>query len=221
MNENSFIGFLKRLDSLKPLVGLVATVAPAYLVALLYFGGSPATTDVGYQPKQPVPYSHALHAGELGLDCRYCHNTVEHTAEAAIPPTHTCMNCHTNILPQSPDLEAVRQSWSTGLPLPWIRVHDLPDFAFFNHSVHVNRGVGCEECHGRVDRMEVIYQAETLSMSWCLDCHRSPAARLRPAELVTHMGWSPGDGVDRETLGRELIAEHGISPPEDCSACHR
>jgi len=121
---------------------------------------------VGYQPVQPVPYSHALHVGQLGIDCRYCHNTVEVAAQAAIPPTQTCMNCHAKIRAQSPKLLPVRESYATGMPVHWMRVHDLPDFVYFNHSAHVRRGVSCVECHGRVDKMEVVYQQEPLSMGW-------------------------------------------------------
>lgn len=212
--------FPRWVDSLKPVVGGLVALAPLYGLALLYYGGSPATTDVGYQPEQPVRYSHALHAGELGIDCRYCHDTVEQAAHAAIPATETCMNCHAAIFAQSELLAVVRESHASGLPLAWIRVHDLPDYAFFDHSIHVQRGVGCAECHGRVDRMEVVYQAAPLTMGWCLDCHRDPAPHLRPLDEITNMAWPP-EGVDREALGRELIATHGIRPPEDCSACHR
>ncbi len=151
--------------------------------------GSPRrATDVGYAPEQPVPYSHALHAGQLGIDCRYCHNTVETAAHAAVPPTQTCMNCHAAIRKESEKLIPVRASYATGMPIPWVRVHDLPDYVYFNHSAHVRRGVGCVSCHGRVDTMEVVYQAEPLSMGWCLDCHRNPERHLRPVEFVTEHG---------------------------------
>ncbi len=166
-----------------------------------------------------MAYSHALHAGELGIDCRYCHNTVENAAHAAIPPTETCMNCHTNIFPDSPRLIAVRESYATGMPVPWIRVHDLPDYVYFNHSAHVRRGVGCVECHGRVDKMEEVYQAETLSMGWCLDCHRDPYPRLRPVDEVFNMAWEPVE--DRRTLGARLAQQYNIHPSEDCGVCHR
>jgi hypothetical protein len=166
-----------------------------------------------------VPYSHALHAGELGIDCRYCHNTVEQAAHAAIPPTQTCMNCHTNIYPESPLLLPVRESYATGLPMRWVRVHDLPDYVYFNHSAHVNRGVGCAECHGRVDKMEVVYQAEPLSMGWCLDCHRNPETRLRPADKITDMAWVRDK--DPRVVGGRWRPRHPVNPPEDCSTCHR
>jgi hypothetical protein len=203
--------FPKWVDSLWPLIAAVLGAVPVYLLALLYLAGSPRTTDVGYEPSQPVPYSHALHAGELGLDCRYCHTSVERAASATIPPTATCMNCHATIFPDSDKLAAVRASHRTGMPVPWVRVHDLPDYSYFDHSAHVNAGVGCIECHGRVDRMEVVRQVEPLTMSWCLDCHRDPAPRLRPPAEVTNMTWRPGaDHATRE-----------VAPSEDCSRCHR
>ncbi len=210
--------FPKWLDRLRPIVGVVLLVAPLYIGGIVYFGFSPRATDVGYAPDQPVPYSHALHAGELGIDCRYCHTTVEKAGFAAIPPTQTCMNCHTNIKVDSAELLPVRESYASGEPVQWVKVHDLADYAYFNHSVHVNRGVGCVECHGRVDKMEVVYQEERLSMGWCLECHRNPEPHLRPVEYVTTMDWT---AEDREALGAQLKADHNINPPEDCSACHR
>ena len=191
------------------------------LVALVWYGGSPLTTDVGYAPVQPVPYSHAVHAGQLGIDCRYCHTTVEVAAHAAIPPTETCMNCHTNIRGASPVLLPVRDSYTSGMPVPWVRVHDLPDYVYFNHAAHVRRGVGCVECHGRVDKMEVVHQEQPLSMGWCLDCHRNPDAHLRPPELVTKMDWSPPAGQTNAEVGREIRAKLSLRPSEDCSTCHR
>ncbi|MFO0566053.1 MAG: cytochrome c3 family protein [Polyangiaceae bacterium] len=192
-------------------------VAPVYLTAFVWYGFSPKTTDVGYQPKQPVPYSHALHAGKLGIDCRYCHNTVDQTAHAASPPTETCMNCHARIWAESPKLEPVRESYKTGKPIQWAKVHDLPDYVYFNHSAHVTRGVGCVSCHGRVDRMEEVYQKEPLSMGWCLDCHRAPEAALRPPAEATNMSWV----APSPTFGAEFKKANNINPPEDCSTCHR
>ena len=213
--------FPKWVDDLRPLAAALLLGAPIVLVALVWYGGSPATTDVGYAPVQPVPYSHALHAGELGIDCRYCHTTVEVAAHAAIPPTETCMNCHTNIRGASPKLRPVRESYASGMPVPWVRVHDLPDYVYFNHSAHVRRGVGCVECHGRIDKMEVVYQAKELSMGWCLDCHRNPDVHLRPPELATQMDWRPPEGRNKTDVGREVRKRLGLSPSEDCSTCHR
>lgn len=208
------------VDSLRPVFAvLLLGIAPIYTIALVWYGFSPKTTDAGYQPDQPVPFSHALHAGELGMDCRYCHTTVEKAAFAAVPPTDLCMGCHTTILPNSDQLVALRESYETGLPVPWIKVHDLPDYAYFNHSAHVSRGVSCVECHGRVDRMEVVYQKETLSMGWCLDCHRNPDARLRPVELVTRLDWRPDE--DPAALGARIRIANDINPSTDCSTCHR
>ena len=208
------------LDTIKPVVAVGLAVVPVYVITMLYLGGSPETINVGYQPVQPVEYSHALHAGELGIDCRYCHNTVERTAGASIPSTDTCMNCHAKIHGESEKLAPVRASYESGMSVRWIRVHDLADYVYFNHSAHVTRGVGCVECHGRVDRMEVVHQVESLSMGWCLDCHRNPETRLRPVDRVTDMEWAPEDG-DRESLGARLRAELDIHPSEDCSTCHR
>ena len=208
------------VDSLRPWIGAALALAPVYLLGLLYFGGSPQATDVGYQPEQPVPYSHALHAGELGIDCRYCHNTVETSAHASIPATEVCMNCHTAIHPDSEKLEAVRASYESGLSVPWVRIHDLPDYAYFNHSVHVSRGVGCVECHGRVDKMEEVYQDQPLSMGWCLDCHRNPDQHLRPPAEVTNMAWT-ASAEEQQAIAAELRGSLNIHPKEDCSTCHR
>ena len=213
--------FPKWVDDLRPLAAALALGAPVVLVALIWYGGSPATTDVGYAPVQPVPYSHALHAGDLGIDCRYCHTNVEVSAHAAIPPTETCMNCHTNVRGASAKLLPVRDSYQSGMPVPWVRVHDLPDYVYFNHSAHVRRGVGCVECHDRIDKMDVVYQAKPLSMGWCLDCHRNPDAHLRPPELVTQMDWRPPQGKTAEEVGREVREKLRLKPSEDCSTCHR
>ena len=207
------------VDSLRPVIAGLAVLAPVYLATLFYYGGAPDTLNVGYAPEQPVPYSHALHAGELGIDCRYCHNTVEQTAHAALPPTQTCMNCHTNIYSQSPKLVPVRESFATGMPVDWIRVHDLPDYVYFNHSAHVRRGVGCVSCHGRIDTMEVVAQVEPLSMGWCLRCHRNPEPHLRPVEFVTQLDWVPME--DQAVLGKRLRETNNINPPTDCYTCHR
>jgi hypothetical protein len=211
--------FPRWTTTVRPGLAILFLGGPLYVVLLFLYGFSPQTRDTGYQPTQPVPYSHALHAGELGIDCRYCHSTVERAARAAIPPTEVCMNCHTGIRARSEKLIPVRESFATGNPVHWVRVHDLPDFVYFNHSAHVRRGVGCVECHGRVDKMDVVYQAETLSMGWCLDCHRNPDARLRPPEMVTKMDWVPEE--DPATLGRRLRVENNINPRTDCWICHR
>jgi hypothetical protein len=217
--SNDIFTFPRWLNILRPAIAVGALGGVLYAVTVVYLGASPRTTDVGYMPEQPVPYSHALHVGQLGMDCRYCHNTVEHAAHAAVPPTQTCMNCHSMVRTNSEKLTPVRQSYASGMPVEWIRVHDLPDYVYFNHSAHVTRGIGCVSCHGRVDTMEVVYQAEPLSMGWCLECHRNPERHLRPVEYVTQLDWVPQE--DQEALGAKLAEMHGINPPVDCNGCHR
>jgi len=211
--------FPRWTNGLRPVLAVLLIGTPAYLLFLLAYAGSPETTHTRYQPVQPVPYSHALHAGQLGIDCRYCHNTVETAAFAAIPPTQTCMNCHHAILADSPKLLPVRESYASGLPIEWIKVHDLPNYVYFNHGAHIQHGVGCVTCHGRVDKMEVVYQAMPLTMGWCLDCHRNPEQRLRPIEYVTRMDWTPEES--QPILGERLRTEYDANPGEDCWVCHR
>lgn len=195
--------------------------APLVLGGIIFafsYWASPWFTDVGYSPHQPVAFSHKLHAGDLGLDCRYCHNTVEVSAKAAIPPTQTCMNCHTKVAATSPKLAKVRASWEEDKPIEWVRVHMLPDYAFFDHSVHIAAGVGCASCHGRIDQMPEVSQAKPLSMGWCLECYRDPGKHIRPADVkVTQMDWEPSEAHNKTTArsGRE------VAPPEHCSGCHR
>ncbi len=186
---------------------------------LFWYYASPRYMDVGYEPQQPVPYSHKLHAGDLGLDCRYCHTTVETSAYAGVPPTNTCMNCHKLVLPASEKLDPVRESYNTGVPIQWVRVHKMPDFTYFDHSIHINAGVGCNSCHGNVREMEVVRQVEPLSMGWCLDCHRQPEQQLRPASEITNMEWSPPK--DNSAFAKKIMSQKHLNPPEDCSGCHR
>ena len=154
------------------------------------------------------------------MDCRYCHTSVEKAAHASVPPTQTCMNCHTQIRPESPKLTKVKESYTTGLPVEWTRIHKLPDFAYFDHSAHVNRGIGCVSCHGRIDKMEVVYQKSPLSMGWCLDCHRNPDINLRPLDKITTLSFdSATDLTEDERL--DLKKKYHIAPSEDCSTCHR
>lgn len=203
---------------------------PAYVVAgtlfslitvtgFVWYYFSPWYTDVGYRPEQPVAYSHKLHADDLGLDCRYCHNFVEFSPHANIPPTQTCMNCHKIILPDSEKLLPIRESWAQKLPMNWVRVHELPDFAYFNHSAHLNAGVGCASCHGNVAQMEVVAQNQPLSMSWCLDCHRDPRMHLRERSELTNMNWLPP--ADQLDFAEKVMIEKNIDPTVDCSGCHR
>jgi hypothetical protein len=188
-------------------------------IGFFWYFGSPQYTDVGYQPVQPVPYSHKLHAGDLGLDCRYCHLGVEVSAFATVPPTQTCMNCHTLIKTDSEKLKPVQESWASGDPIGWIRIHDLPDYSYFNHSAHIHAGVGCASCHGNIAEMEEVIQVKPLSMGWCLDCHRAPELHLRPEQEITNMKWIPSE--NQIALAQKLMKERNIKPPVDCSGCHR
>jgi len=206
-------------DGFRPILGIAAVLTPTYIVALFIYGASAATLQVGYAPEQPIPFSHALHAGKLGMDCRYCHNTVETADAAAIPPLATCMNCHKSIQTNSPKLAPLRAAWEGEQPLRWTKVHDLPEFAYFSHAPHLRAGVSCVECHGRVDQMERVQTEKPLSMGWCLDCHRNPEPFLRPREEVFNLGWTTTE--DRSLLGAKLRKENGINPRTDCSTCHR
>jgi len=169
--------------------------------------------------QQPVPFSHDHHVSAIGIDCRYCHTSVETSSFAGIPPTATCMNCHSQIWSDSPMLEPVRQSYRTGQPLHWSRVHDLPDFVYFDHSIHVAKGIGCVECHGRIDRMPLTYQASPLQMRWCLDCHRDPERRLRPRSEIFNMTWQPPGDAAR--LRADLAKQYRVESMTDCYTCHR
>jgi hypothetical protein len=178
-------------------------------------------TGVAMVRQQPVPFSHEHHVGGLGIDCRYCHDLVETSATAGIPPTYTCMTCHSQIWTGAPMLAPVRQSLAEGKPLHWQRVHDLPGYVYFNHSIHVAKGVGCATCHGRLDSMKLTYKTAPLTMGWCLDCHRDPAPNLRPRDRIFDLAWrSPADDG---RLGERLMREYGVRTTglTDCSTCHR
>lgn len=184
---------------------------------------SPWVTRVNVPREQPVPFSHEHHVTGLGLDCRYCHTSVEKSAFAGIPPVKTCMTCHSQIWTNAQLLEPVRESFRTGAPLAWTRVHDLPDFVFFNHSIHIHKGIGCASCHGRVDRMPITWQVETLQMRWCLSCHRNPEAYLRPRSEVFNMNYE-ATPAEQAVLGPRLAREYGVLPVRqltDCVTCHR
>jgi hypothetical protein len=176
-------------------------------------------TQVGVPRAQPVPFSHKHHVQDDGIDCRYCHTSVEVSAVAGIPPTETCMSCHSQIWANADMLEPVRASFRTGQSLEWTRVHDLPDFVYFNHSIHVNKGIGCSTCHGRVDRMPLMYKVNTLYMQWCLECHRAPEHYVRPRNQVFNMAYEAPE--DQMELGRRLVAEYKIQKLTDCVTCHR
>jgi len=175
---------------------LTGVIVIALGVTLDSLQRSPWVTRQGQRPDQPVPFSHKHHVVGLGLQCQYCHTSVEKSSYAGIPPTKTCINCHSQIWTNAQLLEPVRQSWATGASIPWIKVHDLPDYVYFNHSIHVNKGIGCASCHGRVDEMPLMYQQNTLQMEWCLNCHRNPGVNLRPTSEIYNMAWS-GPSTDK------------------------
>ncbi len=199
------------------LFGAIFFVA-ASLWVIAELNRSAWATREGVIRNQPIPFSHDHHTAGLGIDCLYCHTSVEESAFAGIPPTATCINCHKLIWNDSPMLEPVRESYRTGEPIEWVRVNDLPDYVYFNHSIHVAKGMGCATCHGRVDRMPLIKQVNSLQMEWCLDCHRSPEQYVRPRSEIYNMAWV---AEDQETLGAQLVAEYEIESRLSCSACHR
>jgi hypothetical protein len=180
---------------------------------------SPYETMQEVPREQPVPFSHEHHVGGLGIDCRYCHTTVEYSSFANIPPTKVCMNCHSQMWAVSPELEPVRESYRTGRSIAWTRVHDLPEFVYFNHSIHISKGVGCSSCHGRVDKMPLMWQAKPLTMEWCLDCHRHPERQVRPRDKVFDMAYTPPP--DQIALGHRLMKQYHIQSLTSCSTCHR
>jgi len=194
-------------------------IAAGGLWVTLEVNRSPYVTRAYEARAQPVPFSHAHHVGGIGIDCRYCHTSVDKAAFAGIPPTQTCMNCHSQVWSQSPTLEPVRASFRTDTSIEWTRVHDLPDFAYFNHSAHVNKGIGCSTCHGRVDRMPLTWQEKSLQMEWCLQCHRQPEKYVRPKSEVYNIAYEPP--ADQLALGERLVKEYGIKTRTSCSACHR
>lgn len=182
---------------------------------------SPLGTGQGDLVAQPLQFDHRHHTGDEGIDCRYCHYEVERSPYAGVPPTSICMGCHAQIWNRSPMLDGVRESVTRNVPIRWQRVNNLPDFVYFDHSIHVKKGVGCETCHGRVDRMAVVTQAAPLTMGWCLDCHRNPAPNLRPPDAVAVMGWQPDPARDVVAFGRAMQADHAVDPRLDCWTCHR
>jgi hypothetical protein len=210
------------------LIVIVSILGGAVSSGMWYYF-TPKYTRVGYQPAQPVPFSHKIHAGQLGMDCRYCHSFVEVAAHSNVPTTQVCMNCHAQaIQPNNPKLAAVRESWQTGKPIPWIQIHKTPDYVYFNHAAHVNRGVSCVECHGRIDQMEVVEHAKSLSMEFCLDCHRNPENALRPLAQITNLGYQaePNEGESQTAaqlrIGNQLKTAWQIHPPDkNCAGCHR
>lgn len=205
---------LSRLTIYGALFILAGLVWAAYIIY-----SSPYFTEVNVARQQPVPFSHKHHVSGLGLDCRFCHTSVEESSFAGIPPTETCMTCHSQIWSDSPMLEPVRASYRNNTSLEWTRVYQLPGYAYFNHSIHLNKGVGCSTCHGRVDRMPLTYRENPMQMQWCLDCHRNVERYVRPREDVFKMDYVPP--ADQLALGEKLVKEYKIQKLTDCTTCHR
>ena len=197
----------------------VLLLAGGAIGLIMVLGRSSYVTRANEFIEQPIQFSHLHHVGDDGIDCRYCHTSVETSSFAGIPPTKTCMNCHSQLWATSPFLEPVRASFRDDRPMRWIRVHDLPDFVYFNHSIHVKKGMGCETCHGRVDEMPLITQPNSLQMEWCLGCHRAPEQFVRPRSEVFTMGYRPA--VPQSVIGPQLVKDYGIQSLTGCSTCHR
>jgi len=200
------------------IVGVLLTATGVTAGVWYYFTNK--YTDVGYMPVQPVAFSHSIHADQLGIDCRYCHNAVEKSWYSNIPASSVCMNCHNQVLKDDPKLAVVRDSFQTGKPIPWVQIHKLPDYAYFNHSVHVNRGVSCVECHGQINHMDEVHQDKPLTMSFCLDCHRHPELHLRPPDKITDLDWKISP-EQQKVNGQKLVHDWKVESLQNCSTCHR
>ena len=234
--------FFPRWTNVLPLKIAICAGATALGIAVAFaYYATPKTLKVGYQPSQPIPFSHKIHVEQVGVDCRYCHSFVDVAGQSNVPSANTCWNCHQHVQTESPKLQPLRNRMNQALkhpdygkPLEWVRVHKSPDFVYFNHSAHVNRGVSCKSCHGRVDQMETVWQAENQSMGWCLTCHRAPEEQLRPLEEVYNMAYdateylqkNPLTGADgrrlvtQRDLGLKLKADWHVKPKTSCATCH-
>jgi hypothetical protein len=206
------------------IIGVLMTGGGVTAAVWYYF--TPKYTRVGYQPSQPVAFPHSVHVDQLGLDCRYCHSAVEKSWYSNVPAASTCMNCHNQVLKDDARLALVRESAATGKPMQWVQVHKVPDYVYFNHSVHVNRGVSCVHCHGSINKMDEVYHAKPLSMTFCLDCHRNPAPFLRPPDKVTDLDWTwdadPAAAARKQLAkGAEFVHDWKVNASQNCSACHR
>lgn len=212
--------FPKHFNTVARLTLALAVGIPTVAIGgLLLYVRTPFAYGTGHPHEQPVQFDHRHHVKDIGLDCRFCHHSVEVADTAGIPPTQVCMGCHGQVWNRSPLLDPVRNAYFTDKPIPWKRVHNLPDFVYFNHAIHVNKGVGCVSCHGRVDEMASVYQVEDLSMAWCLNCHRNPAPMIRPKGEVTNLGWIAPE--DPAVLGQKLMQEYDVHTRTSCSTCHR
>tara|TARA_B100000427_G_scaffold103252_1_gene85374 strand:- start:30999 stop:31697 length:699 start_codon:yes stop_codon:yes gene_type:complete len=211
--------FPKWVNKVPAIIAVSVVGILMFVVHLFWYWLSPNHLEIGYEPEQPIPYSHRFHAGELGIDCRYCHYNVETQAHANIPSAELCLNCHSQIKQDSPFIKDIKEHYDSNTPIEWVNVHMLPEYAYFDHSRHVNSGVSCVQCHGRVDQMEVVQQVESLSMSWCLDCHRNPEPNIWPKEHVTNLSWESDE--DPLEMGKRLVEEYHLNPKIECSVCHR
>jgi hypothetical protein len=207
-------------------VAVAALLTGSAVIGGVWYYFTPKYTRVGYQPTQPVSFSHTIHVEQLGMDCRYCHDDVEKSWYSNIPGAGTCMNCHNQVLKEDARLQLVRESAASGKSIPWVQVHKLPDYVYFNHAVHVNRGVSCVECHGQINQMDEVYHAQPLSMGFCLECHRDPASRLRPPDKITDLNWKwdsdPKVNAElQKANGQKFVHDWNVQSLENCSACHR
>jgi len=214
--------FFPKWSNTLPLKLLVAVgVLAVTTVAGITYYMTPQYSRVGYMPKQPVAYNHYLHAEQLGIDCRYCHTWVDQSGHANVPDAGTCMNCHSVVKADSPALAPIRESYESGEPVEWVRIHQVPDYVYFNHAVHVNRGVSCVECHGNVNEMVTVWHDKPLSMAFCLECHRNPEEFIRPVDEVYNLNWTPENELAHAEWAREAVVNWNVNPPQSCSGCHR
>jgi len=213
--------FPKWTNQLPKLIIIGGFLVGTAVTAGVWYYFTPKYTRVGYQPIQPVPFSHATHADQIGIDCRYCHSAVEKSWFSNIPGSSTCMNCHNQVLKDDIRLALVRESAATGKPIPWVQIHKVPDFVYFNHSVHVNRGISCVECHGQVNKMEEVRHEKPFGMAFCLECHRHPETKLRPPDKITDLNWQPESADKQLEFGKRVRKEWRVESLQNCNACHR
>lgn len=213
--------FTKRADKVLARAFVAIQLVGLSVIVGTYYYAMPSYTRVGYAPTQPVAFSHKIHAGQLGMSCLYCHSHVDESPHSNVPTSQVCQSCHTQIKADSPLLTQVRQSWQTGEPVEWERIHKAPEYVYFNHAVHIKRGVSCVSCHGKVNEMTVVKHDQPLSMGWCLECHRNPENHLRPVGEVTNLDWVPPDGQSQRDIGKRLLELYQINPPKHCGGCHR
>lgn len=222
MSENKQVStnqiFPKWMNRLPLIILLTLGAVASCVIFIIWYWFSPKHLDVGYQPKQPIPFSHRLHVSEVGLDCRYCHGSVEEAPNANIPSSELCLNCHQHIKTESKHIQKIQESYQTNTPIEWVRVHMLPDYVYFNHSRHINSGVSCVNCHGRVDQMDTVHQVKSLSMAFCLECHRNPEEYLRPKDELLNFDWKSDNQLEQGAILRQL---YDVNPREDCNTCHR